>query len=549
MIVLGVGGSIHDYAYCTVKDGRILCAVEEERISREKYGIGKKSLMARGKNYTLPVDDLGNKQKPDMIVTNSLMNSKFVETHFGTDCIKINHHMAHAASAYYPSQFDSCAILVSDARGSDIDADEFETISLYYAHNGQIDLLHRVTGREVKVSKPFFSKTLHIDEIYENSLGDFYSILTRICGFGRGEDGKLMGLAPYGTNKYRELLENCITYTDHGALSISYNNSFMESVQDLIENKQGEALFDVQKDLAYSAQEIFEDYTIKILQYLYQLTNCKNLCIAGGTGLNSVLNGKISDLTEFEHVYIQPAAGDAGTSIGAALYGYYNIANNKYEESSCIQSAYLGRNYLEEEISKSLHKYQDEIQWENYQDKSAMYYEAAKDIYNNKIVGWFQGGSEIGPRALGNRSILANACHKDMKDILNSRVKFRESFRPFAPSILNEYAKDYFKMNCDESLYMLKVFDVQPDKKDVIPSVVHVDGTARVQTVTKVSNSHYYNLISEFYKIAHVPVILNTSFNIKGEPIVETPEDAIKCFLSTNIDILYLDHFKVKKIN
>ena len=333
---------------------------------------------------------------------------------------------------------------------------------------------------------------------------------------------------------------------DEGKIEIDlYSNKLQDYLEGIInEPVSEEENMKRRACIAYAGQRVLEDALIHAAKYLYEKTKYKKLCIAGGVGLNSVANGRILKETNFDEIFIPPASGDNGTALGAALWGYYNIL--KYErnitDGLILKNAYLGREYSDEEILEVIKNY-PKLKYEKSLDIAK---HTAKLIAEGKIVGWFQGGSEYGPRALGHRSILVNPCIPDMKDYLNSRVKFRESFRPFAPSVLYEDQTKYFEIE-QYTPYMLIVANVKKDKQQVIPAVTHIDGTARLQSVTKECNGIYYDLIHEFKEITGESVILNTSFNVKGEPIVETPKDAIECFLKTNIDNLAIGSFILSK--
>lgn len=549
MRVLGIGGSNHEFSFCYVEDGKILRVIEEERLSREKHGIGFKSMFGRGKGYCLNDFNI-NIEDIDLIVGNDLLSSYIIKPY--KNKIKLfNHHLVHAASSYYTSGFEDSAVLVVDGSGSEVQPNIRETISFGYAKGKDISFFKQITGKISErgqiLGKPY-EDTNNATTSIENSLGDFYRIFTEFCGFEPLDAGKLMGLAPYGRDTYLDEIWKFVELKAPDDLVIHINNFDLDQfVLDITRGKQGDELFQIRADLAYAAQTIVEECTFVFLNHLYEMTQCPRLCLSGGVALNSVLNGKITVRTPFKEVYIQPAASDAGTAIGAALYGYYVLGNHDYAKESVMKTAYTGRNYTDDEIRECLRKYSNKINFikSSYQE---VIREAAKLICNGEIIGWFQGGSEIGPRALGHRSILADPRNPNMKDIINQRVKFRENFRPFAPAVLKEYTSEYFKMNYKESPFMLMVFDVLEEKKSVIPSVTHVDGTGRVQTVTKEDNDYYYDLIREFFKLTEVPVILNTSFNVKGEPIVETPEDAVKCFLKTEIDKLFIGEYIVKKV-
>ena len=545
MKVMGLSGPGHDLCFCVVEDGKIICAIEEERLSREKHGLGVKSKMGMGKEYCLDLVSC-KEENLSLIVTNELTHHTFLKMKFSRDVKIINHHIAHAASAYYVSGFGKSAILVIDSSGSKYSPDEFETISIGYADNGKIHITEKIVGKKWNM-KHFAPQIKQKCDCYTNSLGSLYSMMTLLCGFSEFDEGKLMGLSSYGVDKYVSYLKKFVTHSSPMNLKINFNHyEFFIWYNDLLKNKNEKELFLVKANLACAAQIILEDCVITIANYLYQQTKCTNLCFSGGVALNSVLNGKLTSQTPFKNLFIQPAAGDSGTAIGAALYGYYELLKNTYNCQHIIANAYLGRVYSHKEIAKAVEKVS--VQCECYEySYDEMIDKTAKIISEGKVVAWYQGSSEIGPRALGNRSILADPRRIDMKEILNSRVKFREMFRPFAPSVLKEYAPDYFEMIQKESPYMLLVYNVRKNKQNIVPAVTHVDGTARVQTVTADDNKCYYDLIQSFYEKTNVPIVLNTSFNIKGMPIVETPEDAVDCFLGTNIDCLVIQNYIILK--
>ena len=295
-------------------------------------------------------------------------------------------------------------------------------------------------------------------------------------------------------------------------------------------------------DVASSLQKVLEDSIFNILNYLYEVTKTKNLCMAGGVALNSVANGKISKNTPFKNIFVQPAAGDSGGSLGIAVYINSLLNNNR----PLFTTAYLGPHFSVDYIRNFLDK--NNIIYTELEDKNIPK-ACAKLIYQNKIVGWFQGRMEWGPRALGNRSILANAANPNMRDILNTKVKHREHFRPFAPAILKDQAKKYFDMDKDEEKYMLFVYPIKPSMRKKIPSVTHIDGTGRLQTVSREQNKLYYDVIKEFMKLTGIPIVVNTSFNIRGEPIVCKPEDAYRCMMGTEIDCVFIDKFLVFRKN
>lgn len=512
-------------------------AISEERLNRKKF------------SYLFPVhsirycmDALGIKSldEIDMLVTDwanieRWHNSGPAYRKAEFDYIKLKlkispekiftvpfHHDAHAASAFYPSGFAEAAILSVDGRGSDL-----ETQTIYYGKGNVIVPLEK--GRESGIGKAY------------NWIG------FEVLPFNKYEaPGKVMGLAPYGA-KYKNL--NVLPlHPVYSGINTDYTELFsrlphVKLTPGVLKSTKikEEALDPYFARAAFEIQRECERVMVHLANRAYRLTRSKNLCLAGGVALNSVANKKILDQTPFENIYIQPASSDAGLPLGLCLWGYYMMQKGKTKKRFFMPNAYTGISYSKKEIKKLLDG--KKISYRACNNVA----EVAKLIAKNHIIGWFQGGSEYGPRALGARSILANAAHPRMKEILNERVKHRESFRPFAPSVLAAYADTYFELKGHASPYMLLVAQVKKNKQKIVPAITHVDGTARVQTVTKEENGIYYDLISAFKKLTGVPLVLNTSYNVAGEPIVETPRDALITFLGTNIDYLYLEGYLISK--
>tara|TARA_E500000178_G_scaffold938_2_gene1051 strand:- start:12477 stop:14642 length:2166 start_codon:yes stop_codon:yes gene_type:complete len=441
----------------------------------------------------------------------------------------ISHHLAHAASTYYTSGFKKSAILIVDGNGSDL-----ETTSYFEGKNFKINFIKNYK---------FFG------------LGALYNIVsTRILAMGTGGEGKTMGLAPYGKSYSKSGIK--FPYFSKGIINDFSNFMQRMPYSDVLNQinssyrvdpinvnyKKVKYKNDVLKPYfagtAYNLQNTLEKVIVKISKDLYNITKNENLCIAGGVGLNSVANKKILDKTKFKNIFIFPACSDSGIPFGLAIWGYYNLKELKIKKHKKLvfKNAYLGNKYSNKEIKSVLDRYQI-----NY--KKSNLNKVAQLISEKKIVGWFQGRSEYGPRSLGNRSILADSRSNNMKDILNKRVKHREFYRPFAPSILEEDCKKYFELD-SPSPYMLLIAKV---KKKTIPSVTHVDNTARVQTVNKYTNEKFYNLIQEFKKLTDIPCVLNTSFNDAGDPIVETPEDALYTLMKCDMDYLYIGNFLIER--
>ena len=533
MIIFGIGGSAHDFSSCIVQDGKIRIMLEEERITRNKHALGFRSHFFRSKAYVMDNMKL-HENDIDMFIGNDLIMSHLIKLHFPERTRLIRHHMSHIAGTYYSSGFSESALLCIDGSGSVLSDDAEEVITYGYAQNNDIRIMHQVTQDYKK-------------NIY-SSLGGLYEAFTVLCGFRVFEDGKTMGLSAYGKDTYYHELSKYVSIDSIGNLSMFQSpGQLKEYANELKKGKNEEQIFRIHADLAYAGQRILEESVFEIMRILYEKTKCSRLCYSGGVALNSVHNGKILKNTPFKEVYILPACNDAGTSIGAALYGYYNLAGNPYHGGKRLRSAYFGKSYDDSYIEKALKVQNGKIQWRKL-ERSELLKDAVKNLSEQKIVGWFQGRSEIGPRALGNRSILTDARDKNMKDKLNKRVKFREGFRPFAPVVPLEKAKDYFVMEHDESEFMLFVSQVREDRCDEIPSVIHIDQTARVQTLTANENDLIYQLVMEFGNETGTYVLINTSFNVQGQPIVEKPEEAIDCFLSTQIDVLYMNSYKIEKV-
>jgi len=438
----------------------------------------------------------------------------------------IKHHLSHAASAFLVSPFKEAAILTVDAVG------EWATMTYGFGKGNKIKILREIC--------------------YPNSLGLLYTAVTTYLGFeANSGEGKTMGLAGYGKSRYIDKFREIITVKQDGSFRVDsrffefykgsrmYSNKFIKAFGK--PRKDGEKFEERHYDIAASLQKFIEDTLITITRNLYKETKASRLCLAGGIFLNCVVNNKILEKTPFKEIFIQPAAGDSGGALGVAAYIYNSILDNP--RSYVMEDAYLGPDFSQNQIKRSI--LNSNLTFKEYDYVNLAKY-IAKKLSQNKTIGWFQGRMEWGPRALGNRSILGNPINPDMKDILNKRIKKRESFRPFAPAILEEKAKDFFELQ-DNSPFMLLASKVKENKKKFIPAVTHIDGTARIQTVSKKINPKFWQLINEFEKITKVPIIINTSFNLKGEPIVCTPEDAISCFQKSKMDYLVMDNYVIKR--
>ena len=560
MYNLGISCYYHDSAAALLKDGHVIAAVEEERFSRKKFDDGYPKMAI---DWCLnecaispeQIDSVAFYDKPILKFERLLDNYiavaprgmySFLDTipkwlhkrlwikneiknqlkGFNGNIIFPEHHMSHAAYAFYTSQFDESAILTIDGVG------EWSTASFGIAKNNKIQLTNDIR--------------------WPHSLGLFYSAFTYFLGFrvNKGEY-KLMGLSSYGKPKYYDLIkENLIDVKNDG--SIHLNMKYFAFTYDKVmtnENfaqlfgipprKEDQKTEQIHYDIGASAQKVLEDVLLKMVNHIHSKTKMKNLCIGGGVALNGVANYKVLKNGPFDNVHIPPSPGDGGSAVGCAQYLYF-VHNNKKRiiennHSKLIQeNVYVGPSYSNEKIIKFLDS--NNIKYEKF-EKQSLLKKTAQLISTGNIVGWYQGKMEWGPRALGNRSILADPRNASMKDILNEKIKHRESFRPFAPSVLEEYASEYFDIDVP-SPYMLMVAKVK--KPEIIPAVTHVDGTGRLQTVSNYANPLYYDLINEFFKITGVPVIINTSMNVMGEPIVNTPEQAYQMIVKTDMDCLVL---------
>ena len=441
--------------------------------------------------------------------------------------INVEHHLTHIASAFYLSKFkDKTAAFTYDGSGDAV------SITLAECHDNKIKILEKV----------FLPK----------SLGHFYSAICNYIGFKNfGEEYKVMGLSAYGKDRYLEYFNELIGYDKKKILrqekifdynSIDYKKSHVIKLsKNILPEKKLDKFSQESKDIAKSLQSSFENTVMQIIHRLEKKVSTQNLVMAGGCAMNGLVNGKIFKESNFKNHFIQPASTDDGTALGAAYYCWHNHLKkkNRFE----MKHAFWGPSYDDKTILKSINS--KSLKFKKFSNTDELTNYAAKIIANDKVVGWYQGRSEWGSRALGNRSILANPVNKNMKDIINSKIKKRESFRPFAPSVLEEDTNKFFE--CDiRSEFMNHIIKFKEEWRDVFPSVCHVDSTARLQTVNQDNNPLFYKLISDLKKITGYGIILNTSFN-ENEPIVDTPDQAIDCFLRTDMDVLFLKKFMVSK--
>lgn len=575
MIILGINAYHADSSAAIVVDGKILAATEEERFTRVKHwaGFPAQAVLFCLKEAGITLDQvdhiaIGRDPKAKMTkkmmylmknpsggfktVINRIQNSKKVSslenefaaiTGIDANVIKskihqIEHHRSHLASAFFASPFNEAALLSIDGSG------DFTTTMIGMGKSNKIEVLDSVD--------------------FPVSVGTFYTAFTQLLGFPYyGDEYKVMGLAPYGEPKYAELLRDVIQFTDNGLFL--WNDKYFRSAKDVVvtygedhiphvgtlytsymEEKfgkaraKGEELTQYHKDLAASVQRFTEEIIFHIVNHLQKRTGLKNLCVAGGVAQNSVANGKILKNSHFENLYIPSAGHDAGIAMGCALYLYNQVLDQPRMEA--VFSAYTGSRFGNDEIEIYLQS--RNIHYTKYSD-AELYEKVADRLIDSGVVGWFQGRAEFGPRALGARSILADPRRKDAKDLLNAKIKRRESFRPFAPSILKEYVHEYFELT-DEVPFMEKVFPIKKEKHATIPAVTHVDGTGRLQSVDKTVSPKYYGLIDAFRQKTGVPILLNTSFN-ENEPIVNSPAEALDCFLRTQMDMLVLENIVIER--
>ena len=592
--ILGISAFYHDSAAALLIDGKIIAAAQEERFTRKKHDPSYpynsiKYVLDEAKLNLSQIDQIVFYEKPFLKFERLLetylafaprgfstflmsmplwLREKLFQKNYIFNQLKRNdkefndidkisfseHHFSHAASAFFPSPFEEAVVLTLDGVG------EWATTTL-------------AIGRGNKLSM--------IKEIYfPHSIGLLYSAFTYYTGFKvNSGEYKVMGLAPYGEPKYTDLiLKELIDVKEDGSfrLNMKYFNfatgltmtnlKFSRLFGHKVRDPNKELLTQFHMDIASSIQEVIEIIVLKLVKNIQKETNIKNLCLAGGVALNCVANGKIVKNKIFENIWIQPASGDAGGSLGAALAFWHQELSKPrliIKSKDTMNGSYLGPQFNEKKIENSLNELKAKF---NKYDEKHLLENIANELKNGKIVGWFQGRMEFGPRALGCRSIIADPRSEKMQKNLNLKIKFRESFRPFAPSVLREDLNDWFDLNCD-SPYMLLVADVKENiqikesendkklfgierlnlKRSSIPAVTHVDYSARIQTVHRETNPRYYELLKNFKKITNCPILVNTSFNIRGEPIVCSVEDAFKCFMGTELDILVCENFVLQK--
>ncbi len=565
--VLGINAYDHDVSVCLLRDGEIVYAIEKERITRQKHAGGffadavDYCLRAEGivlddvdlivRNcYVLPVEDLEvrllyegdmSAHEREAVTKSPLFLPK------SNKVMTVSHHLAHAYSAFAACPFDEGAVMIVDGVGS-YAADVKETGQLTEGVNPlarESESYYRFKGSELETLKKVWLQPRRgflSDEFFQmDGLGALYSRVSSYIFADWNKCGEVMGLAPYGRpDSFRRLIELKDGELVVPPWDVSFDQPWVPEGDDKWEAGSSMRHWE---DMAWRVQHDTEEVLLTRARWLRETTGAKNLCIAGGVGLNCVANGRIVREAGFDNVWIQPAAGDNGIAIGCALYGH--IAVQKKSRSFVMKQATLGIDYDDDAVGKAGNPLLLNRKTFNGSGDSICR-ESAKLLSEGNVFGWFQGRSEFGPRALGNRSILGDPRRPEMKDKLNRRVKFRQAFRPFAPIVPYEKAKDIF-VGEDESPFMLRAKQVRPEWRERIPAIVHVDGTARVQTVRQEQNPRMHELLTEFEKLTGVPVLVNTSFNIKGEPIVETPQDAMNCFVYTGIEYLAIHDTLVSK--
>jgi carbamoyltransferase len=591
MNILGISCFFHDAAAALVQDGIVTAAAEEERFSRVKHDAGfplqaiefcLRTGKLRGEDldwvvfYEKPflkferilLSTLGTFPRSFRVFRESMIKwlaeklwvKGLIRKRVGIPAEKIlfsGHHLSHAASAFYCSPYRDAAILTVDGVG------EWATATFGVGRDRNIELLGEIR--------------------FPHSLGLLYSVFTAFLGFEVNEgEYKVMGMAPYGTPKYADDVRKLLRVHEDGGFSLDMDYFSYHHSPDTAFNAKFERLFgrprDPQShfftessgyppyfgnkpadyeercrlnqhyaDLAASIQLVTEETVLAMARALQAKTGLPHLCMAGGVALNSVANGRILRETPFQELYVQPAAGDGGGALGAALYVYHAVLG--HPRKFVMEHAYLGQEHSQADIKQFLDE--SRVRYEYVEDDDRLIARVVEALQDGKVIGWSQGRFEWGPRALGNRSILADPRRADMKDIVNTKIKFREPYRPFAPSVLVDRAEEFYELAEPARHYparfMLLVVPVKESKRQVVPAPTHVDGTGRLQTVSEDTNPRYYRLIEAFGKATGVPVVLNTSFNLKGEPIVDTPAQALNTFSRSGMDMLVLEHFIVTK--
>jgi len=579
--ILGINAYHPDSSAALIKDGVLIAAVEEERFTRIKHWSG---FPGQAINFCLTkakisINDI------DIIAINNNTNSNFLRKFifaifnitniknlknkierfnnkksfskelynkinlkdFQGHIVEVEHHLSHLSSAFYVSPFSKATVVSVDGFG------DFASTAWGVGNNNKINCEGKI--------------------FFPHSLGIFYQCLTQFLGFYHfGDEYKVMGLAPYGNPIYLEQMKNIVILKSHGRFQLNLKffkhhlgnvdsgwdegkpftkTIFTNELINLLGKARtpNEEISQIHKDIASSVQAMYELAFFNLLNYLYSKHGNDSIALAGGCAANSVANGKILLKTRYKYIYVQAAAGDAGGAIGSAFSAYFSKYNRR--RNFIMDHSYWGPEYTNDQIipllNQNIHFNINNFRPLFIENESTLCEHVAKHISDGSVVGWFQGAMEWGPRALGNRSILCDPRRIDMKDILNIKIKRRESFRPFAPSIIKEKVNDWFEVD-DNVPFMMQVYQIKANKRNEIPAVCHVDGSGRLQTVTELNNSRYYRLLNEFNRITGVPILLNTSFN-ENEPIVCTPIEAFNCFLRTNMDILVLNNYIFSRVH
>lgn len=575
-LLLGLNAFHGDSSAALLSDGAFVCGVEEERLVRVKHwaGFPARAIAAVLADAGASLADVPHvavsrdpkahllskalfafRKRPSLdAIRSRLSNHRSVEglgarlaalspAGFSGKVWNVEHHRAHLASAFFCSPFEEAACLTVDGFG------DFLSSMSAVGRGNRLEILDGV--------------------LFPHSLGVLYTAVTQYLGFPKyGDEYKVMGLASYGKPAFLPAMRTIVSSRPDGRFEVDvdwfvhategvtmsweegeptlgalFSPKFVEAFGPA--RRPDEPLTERHQDLAASLQALYEEAFFARLRWLGKETGLRALCLAGGCAMNSVANGKIFEKTDFTDVYVQSAAGDAGTALGAALYVFHQELSNP--RGFAMEHSYWGPRYGEERVVAALGAVPKDGAFavERIGDEDALVRGTAQAIASGEIVGWYQGRSEWGPRALGNRSILVDPRRAEMKDVLNARIKRREGFRPFAPSILEERVGDYFTVSYPDP-FMIKVYPIRPEKRAEIPAVTHVDGTGRLQTVSKAQNPLYWKLLAAFEKETGVPVLLNTSFN-ENEPIVDTPEQALACFLRTRMDRLVMGRWVVRR--
>ncbi len=588
--ILGISAFYHDSAAALIVDGRIVAAAQEERFTRKKhdasfpenaiaYCLSEAGLAPEDLDYVgfydkplvkferlletyLAFSPAGLKSwltlLPNWLKTRLHLPrviKKGLDGKYRRRIVFPEHHESHAASAFFPSPFTEAAILTVDGVG------EWATASYGTGRDNHIELTHE----------------MH----YPHSLGLLYTAFTYYCGFRiNSGEYKLMGLAPYGEPKYADrILEHLVDLRPDGSLAmhlehfnycqgLTMTSSKFHALFDGPPRAPESPLTERHMDIAASVQAVTEEAMLRMARHVHETTGMRHLCLAGGVALNCVANGRVLREGPFDEVWIQPAAGDAGGALGVALLIWHQLLDNPrtHDQLDCQGGSYLGPEFSNDQVREFLDS--AGAVYRQFDDAEELCHHVAELIADEKVIGWMQGRMEFGPRALGGRSILGDARSTRMQSVMNLKIKFRESFRPFAPSVLQERVDEFFEMRPGEqSPYMLLVADVKPEKRlplaesdqatrgldklkvqrSHVPAITHVDNSARVQTVDPQRHGRYYRLLKAFDEQTGSPVLINTSFNVRGEPIVCTPEEAWRCFMATNMDVLVIEDFVMLK--